>query len=107
MRENAQPFANSTIDGQARVEMPYIAVNFRWLIGPVLLWVSATVLLCATIWLSDKNAVPLWKHSTLALVKSQYTDGASASSSALSAAVGGLTVRTVRQGNAWRFESVD
>lgn len=57
------------VNGTAWTTERIIEVDPLWLAMPGSLWFITTVFLFTTIWLSRKNDAPIWKSSTLAVLK--------------------------------------
>ena len=107
MRLNPEVGDNMTATGVAWASETIIQVEFLWLIGPVALWLLATIFLFTTMLMSKKRNIPLWKSSVLALLRSQNEEGASGSVEDMKSDAKKNTVQLAHSRDAWWLASVE
>lgn len=92
---------NKTATGVAWASETFIRVEFLWLIGPIALWLLATIFLFTTMLITKKRNIPLWKSSVLALLRLQNEEGAYSSEEDMESDAKTITVQLTHRGNAW------
>jgi hypothetical protein len=70
MRTGNTTSPDSIVRGSAWSSEQFIAVEFKWLTPPLVIYFAITLFLFATIFKSRKGDVPLWKSSPLVLLHS-------------------------------------
>ena len=107
MRLDPEVGDNMTATGVAWASETFIRVEFLWLIGPITLWLLATIFLFTTMLITKKRNTPLWKSSVLALLGSQNEEGASDSAEDMESDAKKITVQLMHSGDAWWLTSAE
>lgn len=68
LRMRRSTHGTELVHSLGQVPVLYFNMYFGWLVVPILLWTSTTVLLFATIGITDYGKTPIWKGSVLTLL---------------------------------------